>query len=125
MKGFKEFLMQGNLIELAVAVIIGASFGEVVKTFTGVIMGFVGMFGGTPDFSKFAPFGLPIGVFINAVVAFAILAAIIYFFVITPYNKMKDAAEKRKKAEEEEKPAEPTTDELLAEIRDLLKAKNA
>ncbi|WP_454228331.1 large conductance mechanosensitive channel protein MscL [Propioniciclava flava] len=124
MKGFRDFLMQGNLIELATAVIIGASFSKVVDAFTGIIMGFIGLFGGQPDFSAVTiPYlGINVGVFINAVVAFVIVAAVLYFFIIKPYTAMKEHAAKNKEVEVTAEA--PSTDELLTEIRDLLKARN-
>lgn len=124
MKGFKDFLMQGNLIELATAVIIGTSFSAVVTAFTNILLSVIGFFGGVPDFSAFTPLGLPVGVFVNAVIAFVIVAAVLYFGVIKPYTTMKEMADRRLKAETEAEPAAPTTDELLAEIRDLLKARS-
>ena len=124
MKGFRDFLMQGNLIELATAVIIGASFSKVVDAFTGIIMGFIGLIGGQPDFSAVAiPYlNINVGVFINAVVAFVIVAAVLYFFIIKPYTALKDRADKNKAVEVTAEA--PSTDELLTEIRDLLKARN-
>lgn len=126
MKGFKDFLMQGNLIDLAVAVIIGASFGQVVTSFTKVIMDFIGLFGGQPDFSQVTlPLvNINIGVFITSLVSFVILATIVYFFVIKPYQALKAVAEKRLNAETDAEAPAPTTDELLAEIRDLLRARD-
>ena len=58
LKGFKDFVMRGNLIELAVAFIVGAAFATVVKTFTDVVMGFIGKAGGQPDFGKVTLAGL-------------------------------------------------------------------
>lgn len=118
MKGFKDFLMQGNLIDLAVAVVIGAAFGDVVKAFTGIIMGIIGLLGGQPDFSQVAIGGVNVGLFINALVAFIIIAAVIYFFVIKPYTALKGMGKK------EEEAAAPTSEELLTEIRDLLAKHN-
>ena len=125
MKGFKDFLMQGNLIELATAVILGTSFAAVVAAFTNILMSFIGFFGGVPDFSAFTPLGLPVGVFVNALIAFVIVGAVLYFGVIKPYTAMKEAADRRLKAETDAEAPAPTTDELMAEIRDLLKANNA
>ena len=87
LKGFKGFVMRGNLIELAVAFIVGAAFATVVKTFTDVMMGFIGKVGGQPDFGKVTLAGVNVGLFINAVISFLIISAVIYFFVVTPYNK--------------------------------------
>ncbi len=121
MKGFKDFLMQGNLIELATAVILGAAFGDVVKAFTGIIMGIIGAFGGNPDFSTVTVGGINVGVFINALVAFVIIAAVLYFLVIKPYERVRDAVAARLQAQKDAEAPAATTDELLAEIRDLLK----
>lgn len=128
MKGFRDFLMQGNLIELATAVIIGASFNTVVGAFTQLIMDVIALIaGGEPDFSAVTiPYiNLNVGVFLTALVSFIIVAAVVYFFVIKPYTAMQAAVAARLKADSEAEPAAPTTDELLAEIRDLLKARNA
>lgn len=117
MKGFKDFLMQGNLIELAVAVIIAGSFGAVVTAFTQLILDFIGLFGGQPDFSQVTlPGGINIGVFLTALISFVILAAIIYFFVISPYQALQ-----ARLAPPADEVVAPTTDEILLEIRDLLK----
>ncbi|MDO5534924.1 MAG: large conductance mechanosensitive channel protein MscL [Propionibacteriaceae bacterium] len=126
MKGFKDFLMQGNLIELATAVIIAGAFGKVVEAFTKIIMDFIGLAGGTPDFSTVTipGLGINIGVFITALISFVMIAAIVYFFVIKPYQAMQAAAASRLKAPVDEETPAPTTDELLAEIRDLLKTRN-
>lgn len=115
LKGFKDFVMRGNLIELAVAFIVGAAFATVVKTFTDVMMGFIGKVGGQPDFSKVTIADVKVGLFINAVISFLIVSAVIYFFVVTPYNKLQSRMAKG------EEPAPPAADiALLTEIRDLL-----
>lgn len=117
LKGFKDFLMRGNVVDLAVAVVIGAAFGDVVKTFTGIITGLIGQIGGQPDFSKFTPGGLPVGVFINAVISFLIIAAVIYFLVVAPMNAI--AARRKAGVEETEAPSEEVS--ILMEIRDELR----
>ncbi len=119
MQGFKEFIMRGNLIELAVAFIMGGAFATVVESFTKIIMDILGKIGGQPDFSQVAVGGINIGVFLTALVSFLILAFVVYFGVVKPYNM---ARERFSKAEEDEVPAEEA---LLAEIRDLLKAQRA
>lgn len=118
MKGFKEFLMQGNILDLAIAVIIGGAFGAVVATFTDVVLSVVGLIGGNPDFSTVRLGPILVGPFINAVVSFLIIAAIVYFGILKPIQTVKNL----RKKEETEEAAGPTTDELLTEIRDLLEA---
>ena len=115
LKGFKDFIMRGSLVELAVAFIIGAAFATVVTTFTAVLMGFIGKIGGQPDFSKLTLADVNIGLFINAVISFLIVAFVIYFFVVTPYNKLQSRMAKG----EESTPPSPEI-ALLTEIRDLL-----
>ena len=115
LKGFKDFIMRGSLVELAVAFIIGAAFATVVRTFTAVLMGFIGKIGGQPDFSKLTLADVNIGLFINAVISFLIVAFVIYFFVVTPYNKLQSRMAKG----EESTPPSPEI-ALLTEIRDLL-----
>jgi large conductance mechanosensitive channel len=114
MSGFKKFVMQGNLVELAVAFVMAAAFGLVVKAFVDIIMSLIGKIGGQPDFTKIKPGGVPLGAFITALVAFVILAAVVYFFVVKPY----EAAKSRFSAPKEE--TAPADVALLAEIRDLL-----
>ncbi len=90
LKGFKEFIMRGNLVELAVAFVIGAAFATVVSAFTAVLMGFIGKVGDQPDFSSTTIADVNVGNFINAVISFLIVAAVIYFFVVTPYNALQE-----------------------------------
>ena len=90
MTGFKNFLLRGNLVELAVAFIMGTAFATVVKALVDVIMGLIGTAGGHPDFTTYKPGGLPIGAFLTALVAFIILAAVVYFVVVVPYTKAKE-----------------------------------
>jgi large conductance mechanosensitive channel len=128
MSGFKAFILRGNLVELAVAFIIGASFATVVTTFTAVIMGFVSkIFGGSPNFDSIMIWkdedgvGIPVGAFLTALIAFLILAAVVYFFVVTPYTKAK---EKFFPSPSEEPAGTPEDIALLTEIRDALVARN-
>ncbi|NHB84451.1 MscL family protein [Tessaracoccus sp. HDW20] len=121
MKGFKEFLLRGNLVELAVAFVIGGAFATVVTAFTTMFMDILGKLGGTPDFSGWNPGGISVGAFLTALVAFVIMAGIVYFGVVLPYNKAKALFEK-KPAEEEA--TAPTAEELLTDIRDALVARN-
>jgi len=114
MSGFKKFVMQGNVVELAVAFVLAGSFGLVVKAFVDMIMDLVGKAGGTPDFSSYTPNGVHVGAFMAALVAFIILAAVLYFFVVKPY----EAAKGRFSAPDHE--TAPADVALLTEIRDLL-----
>jgi len=119
MSGFKDFLMRGNLIELAVAFIIGAVFGDVTKSFTKLAMDVIArMFGSTPDFSSVTVGGVNVGVFITSLITFAITAAVIYFGVVLPYNSLKSRLAKPATGEA----GAPTSEELLSEIRDILAA---
>jgi large conductance mechanosensitive channel len=126
MSGFKAFILRGNLVELAVAFVMGAAFAVVVTTFTDVIMGFVSrIFGGNPNFDSIviweddAGNGIPVGSFLTALVAFLILATVVYFFVITPYSKAKERF-----FPTEEEAGTPEDIALLTEIRDALVARN-
>jgi len=118
MSGFKKFVMQGNLVELAVAFVMAAAFGTVVKAFVAVIMSLIGKIGGQPNFDDIKPGGVPIGVFITALVGFVILAAVVYFFVVKPY----EAAKERFSTPEEE--ATGAEIALLTEIRDSLRTRD-
>ncbi|MDN5789848.1 MAG: large conductance mechanosensitive channel protein MscL [Micrococcales bacterium] len=120
LKGFKDFLMRGNVVDLAVAVVIGAAFGKVVETFVTVVMDLLGKAGGTPDFSAWAPGGVHIGSLITAVISFIIIAAAVYFIVVVPMNKL---AALRKAGEEPESEAPSEEVLLLTEIRDALQAR--
>lgn len=120
MKGFKDFLMRGNLVEIAVGLVMATSFGAVVASFTSLLLAAIAkVIGANPNFDSFKPGGLPVGAFVTALVAFLILAFVVYFFVVKPYTAMRE----RFVAAEEE-----TTDEsveLLREIRDSLRAGRA
>jgi large conductance mechanosensitive channel len=117
MKGFKTFLLRGNVVDLAVAVVIAVAFGLVIAAFVkDLVTPLIAALFGKPDFgaltftinnSKFL-----YGDFTNAVVSFVIIAAVIYFFVVVPYTALMARARK-------EPPADPTTKkctECLSEI---------
>ena len=114
-QGFKEFILKGNLIELAVAFIMATAFATVVTTFTAVLLGFVGKVGGQPDFSEVTLLDVKVGLFLNALVAFLVIGLVVYFFVVVPYNKVLERTTK-----EEPPAALPDDVLLLQEIRDLL-----
>lgn len=122
-KGFKDFLLRGNVVDLAVAVVIGTAFGLVVAAFAkDFIGGIIGAVGGSPDFGRagFTVNDSPIilGSTINALINFVIVAAAVYFFVVVPVNKL---MERRKRGEEPEVEAPDEQIVLLQEIRDLLR----
>jgi large conductance mechanosensitive channel len=121
LKGYKEFIMRGNVIELAVAVIIGAAFGQMVNSFVAdVITPAIGALMKVPDFSGLKVGPIALGKFINAVVNFLFVSAAIYFLVVVPMNELA----KRKKKEAEETPPEPPEEvKLLREILAELKKK--
>jgi large conductance mechanosensitive channel len=121
LKGFKDFLMRGNVVDLAVAVIIGAAFGTVVKAFVDVIMSLIGKLGGHPNFNDIQPGGVPLGAFITALVTFIIVAAAIYFVVVRPLNKL---AERRARGVEPKTEAPSEEVVLLTEIRDSLRTRD-
>jgi large conductance mechanosensitive channel len=119
-KGFRDFLLRGNVVDLAVAVVIGVAFGAVVASFVAdVITPIIGAIGGQPDFSAIMLGPIKIGSFLNAVLAFLIIAFVIYFVVVVPMNKIMERTRRQTEASE---PPAPTKEEvLLSEIRDLLR----
>lgn len=117
LSGFKAFLMRGNVIDLAVGVIIGAAFGGIVDSLTkDIITPLIAMAGGQPDFSAWKVGAFGIGNFVNAVVNFIIKAAALYFVIVIPFNNF--AA--RLAAAPAPPPPPPPSEEYLREIRDLL-----
>ena len=122
-KGFKDFLLRGNVVDLAVAVVIGVAFGAVVTAFAeDFIGGIIGAIGGSPDFGQ-AGFEvndskIVLGTTVTALINFLIVAFAVYFFVVVPVNKL---MERRKKGEEPEVAAPSEDIVLLQEIRDLLR----
>lgn len=119
-KGFRDFLMRGNVVDLAVAVVIGAAFGAVVKAFTdGLLNPLIAAIFGEPDLKSVGTFTInsaefSVGLVLTAIINFSIIAAAVYFFVIVPVNALKARAAKEEEAVE----AEEIT--LLREIRDSL-----
>lgn len=118
MKGFKAFIMRGNVVDLAVGVMIGGAFGAVVAALVkDILTPFIAAIVGKPDFSSLGfsvgTTKFPVGDFLNAVVAFLLMAAAIYFFVVLPINVLN---ERRHRGEA---PPDPTTKkcpECLSEI---------
>lgn len=130
LQGFKDFIMRGNVIELAVGVVIGAAFTAVVTAFSdSIINPLLAALGGV-DYSGLgfhvregndATF-VDFGAILTAIINFLLIAAVIYFLLVAPMNKL-DEAQKRRKGIDPEEPT-PTETELLTEIRDLLASQN-
>lgn len=146
---FKEFISKGNVLDMAIGVIIATAFGSITTVLVNnVLMPLIGLiFGGQdftnvlnitvrPEISQTAADGtvtviqqgcvIALGDFVGAIINFIVIA-LICFIIVKSFNKARELAESKKKAEEaaeEAAPAAPTTEELLAEIRDLLKAQS-
>ena len=116
-QGFKEFIMKGNVVDLAVAVVIGAAFGALITSFVAnILTPMLGLIG-IPDFSAVVttlPSGATInwGLFLNALISFVLIALAIYVFVISPMNAM----ERRRQRGAEETPSTKTCTECASEI---------
>ncbi len=108
MKGFKDFVMRGNLVELAVAFIMAAAFAAVVTTFTNWLLSLIPA--GATNFGD-TKFGLVL----TALVSFLVIATVVYFLIVTPYVKVKARFGKP-----EAEASDPDDIMLLKEIRDLL-----
>jgi large conductance mechanosensitive channel len=100
LKEFRDFVMRGNVVELAVAVIIGAAFGAVITAFTSAfITPLIALIGGKPDFGDLA-FSIsgtrfPYGLFLNALISFLIIAFVVFFFVVKPINALMSLSQRR------------------------------
>ncbi|MGD9607015.1 MAG: large conductance mechanosensitive channel protein MscL [Leucobacter sp.] len=133
MKGFREFIMRGNVIELAVAVIIGAAFTAIVTAVVdGIFNPIIAAIFNADEINKavlqIGPVSLGVGQVLGAVINFLLVAIVIYFCIITPMNKLNERMYVKKhghKPSEEEVEAAPSETELLTEIRDLLAARDA
>ena len=120
-KEFRDFLFRGNIVDLAVAVVIGAAFGAVVTSLVAdILTPLLGIFG-IPDFStwviQIGDAEMRIGAFLNSLISFVMIAAAIFFVVVKPMQRMN--ATMARKVEEEA--SGPTEIELLTEIRDALR----
>jgi large conductance mechanosensitive channel len=124
LKGFKAFIMRGNVVDLAVAVMIGAAFNQIINSMVGdVLTPLIGAIFGRPDFSGIVVGPVMIGKFVNAVVNFLIVAATIYLAIVLPMKKLQERFDKRKAAEAASAPAPAPSEEvrLLSEILEVLK----
>jgi large conductance mechanosensitive channel len=124
MKGFKDFILRGNLVELAVAFIMATAFAAVIAATVALLMDLVGKIGGTPDFSSYSPGGVGLGAWLTALITFVVIAAVVYFAIVIPYQKAREHMDRNKTGEDE--PTAPSEDiQLLTEIRDLLAQRDA
>ncbi len=117
-KGFRDFILRGNVVDLAVAVVIGAAFGAVITAFVAdIITPLIAAIFGQPDFSAltFTINGSKFlyGAFINAVISFLLIAAAIYFVVVVPMNKL---AERRARGQGPAEPDVKQCPECLSDI---------
>jgi large conductance mechanosensitive channel len=121
-KGFKDFLLRGNVVDLAVAVVIGAAFTAVVNAFvTSFLTPLIGLVSGGGELGGELEINeqhFTWGAFLSQLIAFVLTAAVVYFVVVLPMKKLIE----RRTRGEEPGPAAPTEVELLVEIRDLLRA---
>ncbi|KIQ05405.1 MULTISPECIES: large conductance mechanosensitive channel protein MscL [Bacillati] len=137
MKGFKEFLLRGNVIDLAVAVVIGAAFTAIVSTIVSALINpLIGAVFNASSLDQALKVKIPtvsgegatlyFGAIIGAVINFVIVAAVVYFALVVPVNHLKKVAFERVKNDEEQTPQDvpPTDVEVLLEIRDLLRPQN-
>jgi large conductance mechanosensitive channel len=115
LKGFRDFIARGNVIDLAVGIIIGVAFGAIVDSLVkDVITPIIGMLGGQPDFSSIKVGSITLGNFLNALLAFLIKAAGLYYLIVLPFNRFGSRPAPPA-------PAPSSQERLLMEIRDLLK----
>jgi large conductance mechanosensitive channel len=127
LKGFKDFLMRGNVVDLAVAVVIGAAFGLVVQgLLKGLVNPLIAAVAGKPNLDQVGTFTVnhaefSIGLLLTPLVNFVLIGAAIYFLVVTPLNKL---AERRARGIEPESAAPSEEVALLTEIRDSLRARS-
>ncbi|KAB8186972.1 large conductance mechanosensitive channel protein MscL [Nonomuraea phyllanthi] len=115
MRGFKQFLMRGNVVDLAVAVVIGAAFNAIVQSFVAdLLTPLISAFGGLPDFSSLkvtiGRSSFMYGNFINALVSFLMVAGVVYFLVVKPYTHLRDRTAAKAESKTRECP------ECLSEI---------
>lgn len=118
LKEFRKFIMRGNVVDLAVAVVVGTAFNALVQSLVkDVFTPLIGAFGGQHDFSKhyFTINGSAIlyGDVINALISFLTIAVVVFFFVVQPINKLQEHANRNKKPED---PTEKKCPECLSEI---------
>ena len=124
LKEFKEFAMRGNVLDMAVGVVVGSAFTAIVTSIVeNLLTPLLGLLIPNSTFAEWAPGGFGIGAVINAIITF-IITAFVVFLIIKGMNTVQELKKKEEEAPAEpEAPAAPTSEELLTEIRDLLKNK--
>lgn len=130
MKGFKEFIMRGNVMDLAVAVIIGNAFSAIVTALVeGIFEPIIAALFQQDEIAKatlqVGPVTLGTGQVIAAIIQFLLIAAVVYFVLVLPMNKAQEVAYVRKHGHKPSAEPDPTETDLLTEIRDLLKTQAA
>lgn len=118
LKDFKKFILRGNVVDLAVAVVVGAAFTGVVNAFVkDMVTPFIAAIGGQPDFSSLYftinNSRFMYGNFLNVLISFLLVASVVFFFVIQPINKFVEISNRKKKPED---PSEKKCPECLSEI---------
>ena len=120
--GFKKFILRGNVVDLAVGVVIGAAFGGVITAFTkDLLTPFIAALVGKPDFSsvgfKIGETAFPVGDFINSVVSFLLVAGAVYFFVVLPLNALMARLNPAKEAAPTTRPCPECLSDIPIEAR--------
>jgi large conductance mechanosensitive channel len=128
LRGFKDFVMRGNVVDLAVGIVIGAAFTALVTQFTASFLKpLIAVFGGGREGKTGAVFHIngqvfDYGAFLNAIITFVLIAAALYFLVVYPMNRL---AERRRRGQEPPPKAPSEEVRLLTDIRDLLAVRDA
>ena len=118
---FKAFAMRGNVLDMAVGVVVGSAFTAIVTSIVqNLLTPLLGLLIPDSTFAEWAPGGFGIGAVINSIISF-IITAFVVFLLVKGVNKLTHLKKQEEQAQEPEEPAGPTTEELLTEIRDLLK----
>jgi large conductance mechanosensitive channel len=131
-RGFRDFLLRGNVIDLAVAVVVGTAFTAIVTSLVvNILTPLIAAIVGKPSFDGLSftlhNANIQYGAFLTALVNFVLIAGALYFFVVVPVKKLTELRARKNATTDQVEPPAPPTDEavLLAEIRDLLKSQRA
>lgn len=131
-RGFRDFLLRGNVIDLAVAVVVGTAFTAIITSLVqNILTPLIAVIVGQPSFDGLSftlrDTAIQYGAFLTALINFVLIAAALYFFVVLPYKHISEARARRARTTDDAEPPAPPTDEavLLAEIRDLMRSGQA